>query len=79
MYRKKYPYLNAYLSFGGWTLSKDFSVMAANSRARKAFVDNCIKSLRDTGYNGIDIDWEYPVAGPQGEGGPIAGDANNWA
>jgi len=64
MLRARYPYLNAYLSFGGWTLSFDFTSMTRSETARSNFVRNAIRAMRETGFNGIDIDWEYPVVGP---------------
>lgn len=63
MARARLPYLNAYLSFGGWTLSKEFSPMLPNSGYRANFIKNAIKAMRETGFNGIDLDYEFPVVG----------------
>jgi len=49
-----------YPSLGGWTLSDAFPAMAANPTSRAAFADNCVKFIKDYGWDGIDIDWEYP-------------------
>ncbi|MGC8897558.1 MAG: glycosyl hydrolase family 18 protein [Bacteroidota bacterium] len=50
------------VSVGGWGQSDAFSPMAADSNARKQFVselrDFCLKN----GYDGADIDWEYPTS-----------------
>lgn len=70
MLRQQYPYLHASLSFGGWTLSGPFSAMAANPEALNNFVTNAVTAMKETGFDGIDIDWEYPTA-PQ--------DAANYA
>lgn len=70
MLRQQYPYLHASLSFGGWTLSGPFSAMAANPDALNKFVSNAVAAMKETGFDGIDIDWEYPTA-PQ--------DAANYA
>ncbi len=70
MLRQQYPYLHASLSFGGWTLSGPFSAMAANPTALRNFVSNAVAAMKETGFDGIDIDWEYPTA-PQ--------DAANYA
>eukprot|EP01132_Coremiostelium_polycephalum_P004291 gene4291-5366_t len=59
--RQQYPYLNIYLSIGGWTLSGDFSTVASNSESTQNFANQCAQALLQTGMNGIDIDWEYPV------------------
>ena len=49
-----------YPSLGGWSLSDPFPVMAANEVSRSNFVSNCIKLVLEYGFDGIDIDWEYP-------------------
>ncbi|GAM28163.1 hypothetical protein SAMD00019534_113390, partial [Acytostelium subglobosum LB1] len=59
--KQQYPYLKLYLSIGGWTLSNDFSTVAASASATKNFATQCANSLIQTGFDGIDIDWEYPV------------------
>lgn len=59
--RQQYPYLNASLSFGGWTLSYNFSAMANNPTALNNFVNNAVAAMKQIQFNGIDIDWEYPT------------------
>lgn len=49
-----------YPSIGGWTLSDPFPAMAANSDSRANFAKNCVDLIRAYGFDGIDIDWEYP-------------------
>lgn len=58
--KKKHPHLKTMASIGGWTLSDNFSVMAANPQARKNFVKNCIQFCDQYQFDGIDLDWEYP-------------------
>jgi chitinase len=58
--RQQYPYLHASLSFGGWTLSQPFSPMASNPKSLQNFVNNAVLAMKETGFDGIDIDWEYP-------------------
>lgn len=59
--KKKYPKLKTMLSVGGWTLSNNFSVMAANPIARKTFAQECVAYCQKYHFDGIDIDWEYPT------------------
>lgn len=46
-------------SIGGWSMCKHFSEVAANPAKRAKFVQDCVK-LIDMGFDGIDLDWEYP-------------------
>jgi chitinase len=75
--KAKYPNVKVLISLGGWTWSRGFS-SAARPENRVAFVASCIDAyikgnLPETDYaggpaaargvfDGIDIDWEYPVA-----------------
>jgi chitinase len=47
-------------SIGGWTLSDNFPAMAKDPISRRNFAANCVGLIKDYGFDGIDIDWEYP-------------------
>ncbi len=46
-------------SIGGWSMSKHFHEMAGDPAKRQRFIDDC-KKLMKIGFDGIDLDWEYP-------------------
>lgn len=48
------------VSIGGWGQSDGFAPMAANASARAKFVENVKNFCVNNGYDGADIDWEYP-------------------
>jgi chitinase len=48
------------VSLGGWGQSDGFSPMAADPDARAVFVRNVVWFCADHGYDGADIDWEFP-------------------
>jgi len=47
-------------SIGGWTLSNNFPLLAADPPAREQFASSCVNLITTYGLDGIDIDWEYP-------------------
>ena len=46
-------------SIGGWSMCKHFPEVAADPVKRARFVSDCVK-LINMGFDGIDLDWEYP-------------------
>ncbi|ORY37254.1 glycoside hydrolase [Rhizoclosmatium globosum] len=58
--RMKYPNLRTMVSVGGWSGSKDFSTIAGNAAARDTFVKAVRGYIDSNGFDGVDIDWEYP-------------------
>lgn len=54
------PHLKTILSVGGWTWSNRFSDTAASEQTRKNFAKSAVDALRAYGFDGVDLDWEYP-------------------
>ncbi|MEF3697220.1 glycoside hydrolase family 18 protein [Desulfolutivibrio sp.] len=55
-----YPHMKVLLSVGGWTLSGPFPAVAADAAKRQAFAASAADWVSGQGFDGIDIDWEYP-------------------
>ncbi len=63
--KKQNPTLKIVLSIGGWTAG-NFSEMAADERCRSSFARDCKRVVDQYGFDGIDIDWEYPTSDEAG-------------
>jgi len=70
------PGLETWISIGGWSMNDPdqptaatFSTLAGSSSAQTAFFSSLVNFMSSYGFDGVDIDWEYPVA-PERSGKP---------
>jgi chitinase len=68
--KKNHPKLQTLISVGGWADSERFSDAAFTDESRKVFAKSCADFAAEHGFDGVDIDWEFPVSG--GEKGNVA-------
>lgn len=60
--KKKNPNLSTLIAIGGWNEgSTKYSAMAADANARKTFVKSVVDFCLKYGFDGLDMDWEYPA------------------
>ncbi|MCJ1311629.1 hypothetical protein MMC25_005302 [Agyrium rufum] len=65
--KEKNSALETFISAGGWSEGGAiFSTMTANAAHRSAFISSALRFMKTYGFDGIDIDWEYPVADDRG-------------
>ena len=61
--KKKHPKLQVLISVGGWADSEGFSDAALTDKSRETFAKSCADFAAEHGFDGVDIDWEFPVSG----------------
>lgn len=65
------PGLQTFLSIGGWSFNDGdsahyWSDMASEESSRKQWADSVLDMVMTYGFDGVDLDWEYPVAEDRG-------------
>uniref|UniRef100_A0AAG5D9J4 GH18 domain-containing protein n=1 Tax=Anopheles atroparvus TaxID=41427 RepID=A0AAG5D9J4_ANOAO len=60
--KEENPCLKVMLAIGGWNEgSEKYSLMAERESTREAFADQSLRYLVHYGFDGLDLDWEYPT------------------
>ena len=50
------------LALGGWNDSKEkYSRLVGSATSRKNFIDHVVPFIKKYNFDGLDLDWEYPV------------------
>ncbi|XP_065582679.1 acidic mammalian chitinase-like isoform X2 [Artemia franciscana] len=72
--KKINPELVTILAIGGWNEgSVKYSKMASTAEGRRQFIDSVVPFLLRYGFDGLDMDWEYPT-----QRGGVAEDRDNF-
>jgi len=65
--KKSNPRLKVLLAVGGWRAgSAPFVAIVDSASTRRTFANNAAKFVRQHGFDGLDVDWEFP--GSRGSG-----------
>lgn len=68
------PCLKTLIAIGGWNEgSEKYSLMAETAKGRQNFADSVLRFLVHYGFDGLDVDWEYPT-----QRGGITDDKENF-
>ncbi len=55
--------LKVLISIGGWGWDDQFEALAASPAKRAIFIREALKVVDKYGFDGVDLDWEYPDPG----------------
>ncbi|KAK0613259.1 chitinase [Immersiella caudata] len=70
--KERQPGLEVWIAVGGWAHNDPgpyrtaFSDMAKSAANVNAFAESLVTFMQQNGFDGVDIDWEYPVADDRG-------------
>lgn len=70
--KSNYSSMETWVSVGGWSFSDPgstqtaWSTMASSSANRAAFISSLTQFMATYGFDGVDLDWEYPGASDRG-------------
>ncbi|KAJ7257772.1 hypothetical protein C8J57DRAFT_1516652 [Mycena rebaudengoi] len=69
--KKRNVALQVFLSIGGWSFNDPptqniFSDLVGSAANTNTFISSALQVMQTYGFNGIDIDWEYPAADDRG-------------
>ena len=57
------------IAIGGWNEGvKKYSKMASSKQSRQEFINSVVKFIQKHGFDGLDVDWEYPGDTERGGG-----------
>lgn len=71
--KKRNPNLKVWISVGGWSFNDEgiyqsvFSTIAGSKFISELFADYLVEFMNMYGFDGVDIDWEYPGAPDRGD------------
>lgn len=80
--KSKKPGLQAFISIGGWAFTDPgptqdaYTNMVSSEGNRATFITNVINFMETYGFDGVDLDWEYPGADDRGG---VPADTANYA
>ncbi len=63
--KQTHPNLQILISIGGWSQSAHFSDAALTADSRAKFARSAVDFVAKYGFDGVDLDWEYPTGDGQ--------------
>jgi chitinase len=65
-YKRQNKDLKLIISIGGWNFPSNFwSQMVSDKGSRSKFIESCKSFMKQNGFDGVDLDWEFPNSEPR--------------
>ncbi|AOA63291.1 Putative chitinase [Komagataella phaffii CBS 7435] len=61
------PSLQTSMSIGGWGRTDGFKALMKDESKVEQFVSSCVSAMQEFGFDGVDLDWEYPSNDEEGQ------------
>lgn len=61
--KEENPSLKTLISIGGWSWSNNLSLVAGDEVTREVFAASAVDFVREFGFDGVDLNWSFPVEG----------------
>ena len=65
--KQKHRHFRTLLSIGGWTYSSNFAPGTNSTEKLRNFATSAVSLLKDCGFDGLDVDWEYPQSATEAQ------------
>lgn len=66
LFKDERPGFKAIVSIGGWGTNAEFQAMAKDDVKQRNFVESTLELVQKHRFDGVDIDWEYPLTPEEG-------------
>ncbi|MCE2572406.1 glycosyl hydrolase family 18 protein [Motilimonas eburnea] len=76
--KKIYPHIKTIISIGGWGRSEHYSNIAADPQLRADFAKSAIEFMKYYQFDGIEIDWNFPVITQRAKQHGLEADKQNF-
>jgi chitinase len=76
--KQRHPRLKTLISVGGWKWSERFSDAALTDGSRRKFAASAVRFIEQHGFDGVDVDWEFPVSGGESDNVNRPEDKHNY-
>ena len=76
--KQQHPQIKTIISIGGWGRSEHYSNIAADAKLRRDFAKSAVDFMKQYQFDGIEIDWNFPVETQRAKQHGLPADKHNF-